>query len=109
MGQIEVREYVTEQGHNLYRSWVDRLDGSVQRRIYARVRRLANGNLGDDRHLGGGLHEAKMDFGPGYRLYYGYHLGKLILLLCGGDKSSQAKDIKTAQGYWKDHQEGGLP
>jgi putative addiction module killer protein len=68
---------------------------------------MGGGNFGKDRHLGGGLHEAKMDFGPGYRLYYGYRRGKLILLLCGGNKSNQARDIRAAGVYWRDYQEGG--
>jgi putative addiction module killer protein len=93
LSQIEIREYVTGQGRNLYRHWLAGLDGSVRQRVQARVRRMGGGNFGKDRHLGGSLHEAIMDFGPGYRLYYGYHLGKLVLLVSGGDKSTQEKDI----------------
>lgn len=104
---MEIKEYVTAQGRNVFRAWVDRLDKAVQVRVYARIRRMGGGNVGRDRHLGGGLHEAKLDFGPGYRLYYGQHQGQWILLLCGGDKSGQARDIKTAGAYWRDYLEGG--
>lgn len=107
MNLIEIREYLTPSGRNPFRVWVDALDMKTQERIYSRIRRLSQGNFGVNRHLGSGMHEAIFDFGPGYRLYYGYHLGKLVLLLCGGDKSSQSKDIETARGYWQQYQEGG--
>jgi putative addiction module killer protein len=107
LSQIEIKEYVTAQGHNLFRRWVDRLDKTVQERVYARIRRMAAGNFGKGRHLGGGMHEAIFDFGPGYRAYYGCHEGKMILLLCGGDKSNQAKDIQLAAAYWLDYKNGG--
>ena len=107
MNQIEIREYLTPGGRNLFRTWLHSLDKGVRGRVQMRVKRLGKGNFGQDRHLGGGLHETKMDFGPGYRLYYGYHLGKLILLLCGGDKATQSKDIEAARAYWLQYQEGG--
>lgn len=103
---MEIKEYVTASGRNLFRTWVDRLDKPVQVRIYTRIRRMQQGNFGKGRHLGGGMHEAIFDFGPGYRLYYGHHGSKLILLLCGGDKSDQNKDIQAATAYWQDYQGG---
>lgn len=106
LDQIEIREYVTASGRNLYRSWLGGLDKAMRQRVQARVSRMAFGNFGPGRHLGGSMHEAILDIGPGYRLYYGYRLGKLILLLGGGDKSSQSKDIKAAMAYWQDHQGG---
>jgi putative addiction module killer protein len=108
LNQIEIREYVTAQGRNLYRHWMDRLDQPVQKRVDARIRRMSAGNFGKGRHLGAGLYEAILDFGPGYRVYYGYHGNKVVILLCGGDKSMQDKDIKAAMAHWQDCQQGGL-
>jgi putative addiction module killer protein len=104
---MEIKEFVTARGRNLFRRWLVGLDRPIRERIQARVRRMGGGNVGKDRHLGGGLHEAKLDFGPGYRLYYGYRQSELILLLGGGDKSTQARDIALAGAHWRDYQAGG--
>jgi putative addiction module killer protein len=61
------------------------------------------GNLGNNRSLGGGVFELKISYGPGYRVYFAREKDRIILLLLGGDKSSQDKDIITAKGYWNDH------
>jgi putative addiction module killer protein len=66
------------------------------------------GNFGQNRHLDGGLCEAKLDFGPGYGVYYGIHGQTLVILLCGGDKGSQSQDIEYAQKHWADYL-GELP
>jgi putative addiction module killer protein len=65
--------------------------------------RLTEGLRGDWKRVGGGLGELRIDHGPGYRVYYGQQGKTLILLLCGGDKSTQAKDIERAHAYWKDY------
>lgn len=81
----------------VYRDWIDGLkDRAGRARVQVRVDRLAHGNPGQHRVLTNGVCELKVDFGPGYRVYYMEHRGVLIVLLAGGDKSSQAKDIKTA-------------
>ena len=77
----------------------------VQARIQGRVLRFENGNLGDHKNVGGGVWEARLDFGPGYRLYFGKDGAAVILLLAGGDKTSQSKDIAAAKHYWKDFRE----
>ena len=74
-------------------------------RILVRVDRLIHGNPGDHRNLQGGVSELKIDFGPGYRVYYTQRGEQLLLLLIGGDKSSQAKDIAKAQLLAKDFEE----
>jgi putative addiction module killer protein len=66
--------------------------------------RLQTGLLGDWDSVGEGVYELRIDFGPGYRVYFGQEGKLLILLLCGGDKSTQTKDIKRAHAYWKDYQ-----
>lgn len=68
-----------------------------------RIDRLSLGNLGDGKPVGSGVQELRIDFGPGYRVYIGQDGARLILLLCGGDKSSQAKDIQAAHAYWADY------
>ena len=71
-------------------------------RIDMRIRRLADGNPGDVRPVGKGASELRIDIGPGYRVYYATRGEELILLLAGGDKSTQARDIKTALALWDD-------
>ncbi len=81
----------------VYREWIDGLkDRAGRARVQVRVDRLAHGNPGQHRVLTSGICELKVDFGPGYRVYYTERRDVLIVLLAGGDKSSQAIDIKTA-------------
>jgi putative addiction module killer protein len=80
-----------------YRDWIDRLkDVGGRARILMRVDRLVHGNPGDHRNLAGGMSELRIDVGPGYRVYYAIRGIRLLLLLGGGDKSSQARDITKA-------------
>jgi len=81
----------------VYRDWINGLkDRATRARIQVRVDRLAHGNPGQHRHLTDGVSELKVDAGPGYRVYYTERNGELIVLLIGGDKSSQQQDIKAA-------------
>jgi putative addiction module killer protein len=81
----------------VYRDWIDSLkDLSGRARIQLRVDRLAHGNPGSSRTLTQGVRELKIDVGPGYRVYYTERGGELIILLAGGDKSTQQRDIETA-------------
>jgi putative addiction module killer protein len=81
----------------LYRDWIDSLrDRAGRARIQVRVDRLAHGNPGDHRLLGHGVSELKIDVGPGYRVYYTERGGELIVLLAGGDKSTQQDDTRQA-------------
>lgn len=81
----------------VYRDWINSLkDLAGRARIQVRVDRLIHGNPGKHRDLGGGVSELKIDFGPGYRVYYTERSGELIVLLAGGDKSTQQQDIKAA-------------
>jgi len=81
----------------VYRDWINGLkDRTIRARIQVRVRRLAHGNPGQHRNLTDGVSELKIDVGPGYRVYYTERNGELIVLLAGGDKSSQPQDIKAA-------------
>ena len=107
-----VREYQAEDGGRPFSTWLDRLrDGRARGRIVARIDRMKAGLFGDWRPVGGGVRELRIDYGPGYRVYYGEVGKKLIMLLRGGDKRTQASDIRRANGYWKDYKsrERALP
>ena len=81
----------------VYRDWINSLkDRAGRARVQVRVDRLVHGNPGQHRVLTDGVCELKVDFGPGYRVYYTERASVLIVLLAGGDKSSQQQDIKTA-------------
>jgi putative addiction module killer protein len=85
-----------------FRDWLDGLrDARAQARIAARLRLAEAGNLGDWRSVGGEISEMRVDFGPGYRLYFTRRQTLLIIMLAGGDKSSQTRDIKRAQRILK--------
>jgi putative addiction module killer protein len=80
-----------------FKHWVNRLsDRQARARILVRLERMAMGNLGDVKPVGEGVSEARITHGPGYRLYFVRRGDTVIVLLCGGDKSSQTTDIKTA-------------
>ena len=81
----------------IYRDWINSLkDRAGRSHIQVRIDRLANGNPGQHRRLGGGISELKINVGPGYRVYYMERGSELIILLAGGDKSTQSRDINTA-------------
>jgi putative addiction module killer protein len=82
--------------------WLESLDDSIRYRIKSRFARVSLVNLGEYKMLGDSLGELKFKFGSGYRIYFGEFDGEIILLLCGGDKASQKKDIKLAKEYLAD-------
>ena len=99
---LRMRVEMTE----VYRDWINSLKDRVGRaRVQVRVDRLVHGNPGQHRALTGGVCELKIDFGPGYRVYYTERKGVLIILLAGGNKSSQQTDIETALALAKGLQE----
>jgi putative addiction module killer protein len=101
---VEVRQYQTAEGMTPVAEWLEGLrDGATRARITARLDRVKAGLLGDWKSLSGGVCELRIDHGPGHRVYYGQESTALILLLCGGDKNTQAKDIERARAYWKDY------
>jgi putative addiction module killer protein len=103
---IEVRRFVTESGTDVVGRWLlDLNDERARAKINIRIARLALGNLGDCKSLGKGLFELRIDYGPGYRLYFARIDPAIVLLLCGGDKRRQSVDIDRAttllQNYHK--------
>jgi putative addiction module killer protein len=71
--------------------------------VRARLNRIRLGNFGDCKSVGGGVEELRIDFCPGYRIYFGHQGPVVVVLLCGGDKKTQARDIVTARKYWKEY------
>lgn len=107
---IEVKTYQDTAGCKPYADWLDSLtDNKTKARIVARVNRMAAGNFGDCKPLRDGVQELKIDFGPGYRVYLSKQGPVLVLLLCGGDKSDQGRDIERAVAYLKDWKQRGKP
>lgn len=93
--------YKTANGRMPFNEWLSGLkDRKTRAVIRTRLDRVAQGNLGHYKLLGDGVCELKISFGPGYRIYFGIHQD-LVIILCGGDKSSQKDDIKRAKNYWK--------
>ena len=102
--QKEIREYLTAEGRSPFANWLNVLrDTKARAKIRVRLDRLRLGNMGDCKSVGGGVHELRIDFGPGYRVYFGQDGNVVILLLCGGTKSTQSRDILTAGDYWQDY------
>jgi putative addiction module killer protein len=104
MAALEIRQYQTGDGRIAVADWLDNLrDRAARLRVLARMDRLTEGLRGDWKSLGGGIYELRVDYGPGYRVYYAQDGTLMILLLCGGTKRTQANDIEKARAYWKDY------
>lgn len=100
---IEVREYIDTRGRNRYRNWVAELEVGVRARIIAAVLRMGDGNFSAAKSAGAGVSELRMDFGPGYRVYFGKDGDRLVILLGGGSKRRQQSDIEAAQFLWAEY------
>jgi putative addiction module killer protein len=104
--QAQPRElliYENEQGKSPFLDWLDSLPDRLARaRIRKRLGRVELGNFGDYKSVGEGVYELRIDYGPGYRVYYGEVDSTIILLLCAGDKNTQVKDIGLAKQFWND-------
>lgn len=99
----ELVNYQTPDGSEPFAEWFTNMrDKRTQKRIAARLLRIEEGNFCDHASVGDGVWELKLFFSAGYRIYYAEE--GIVLLLCGGDKSSQPRDIERAKGYWKEYQ-----
>lgn len=100
----EIHLYVTREGKVPFSEWLRSLkDGRARAIIRARLIRIRLGNLGDCRSVGNGVFELRIDFGPGFRVYFGQEGNRTVILLWGGDKGSQEKDILKAKRHWSDY------
>ncbi len=102
----EIRYFLAEDGFSPFTLWLQALrDRKAHNKIEMRLKRVELGNLGDYKSVGDGVYELRIDFGPGYRIYFAQVGTTIILLLCGGDKSTQDKDIQQAQQYWRSYED----
>ena len=91
-------------GNEPFSDWLNRLrDAATRRRILQRLLRVESGHYGDYKPVGDGINELRLFFGPGYRIYFGEAGDKLVVLLSGGDKDSQGRDIQQAQCFWQEY------
>jgi len=100
---IELRQYVDTAGRNPFRRWFDGLDADAAARVQKSLARVAAGNISNVKSVGNGVCEVKMDFGPGYRVYFGHDGAKIIILLGGGSKKRMQRDIGEAHARWADY------
>ncbi len=104
--EIEIRRYLTETGRDVFGEWLGGLrDNRIRAKLVARIDRLAAGNFGDCKSLRRGLYELRINWGPGYRVYYAMLGRTCVVLLCGGEKRKQASDIQRALEYLSDYRE----
>ena len=101
----EIQNYLTVDGKSPFEEWLDSLrDTRARAKIKNRLKRVELGNLGDYRSVGAGAYELKIDYGPGYRVYFGQVGSIIVILLCGGEKSTQEQDILRAKEYWRNYE-----
>ena len=98
---IEVSYLEIAPGKSPYVEWEEDLDTTARGTARMRINRLRGGNFGDCKSVGDGVHELRIDLGPGYRIYFGKLKDTVVIILCAGEKRSQKRDIKQAKGYWE--------
>ncbi len=99
--KYRIQVYLQTNGKAPYDVWVATLDKPVRARINARIARFEDGHFGDHKQLGDGVFEARFFFNSGYRVYFAIHQNQVILLLTGGDKATQTKDVERAKEFFK--------
>lgn len=100
---IEVLEYIRNDGRCPFAEWFERLDHQAAAKVATALERMKAGNFGDHRSVGSGVWERRINFGPGYRIYFGRDGARLVILFGGGTKSRQSSDIKHAQSTWAEY------
>jgi len=102
---IQVLEYLDRNGRSLYAEWFDELDAGAAARVVSAVTRISFGNFSNVKGVGSGVFECRLDFGPGYRIYFGKDGEQLVILLAGGTKKRQQRDIRQAIARWQDYRQ----
>ena len=100
---MEVREYLDRRGRSPFAAWSDRLNREAAAKVAAALARIQQGNLSNAKGIAAGVYEYRIDFGPGYRIYFGKDGDTLVILVAGGSKKNQAADIETAKANWADY------
>jgi putative addiction module killer protein len=101
--EIEIREYLNDSGRSVFGRWFDGLNAVAAARVAVALTRLGQGNFSNVEGVGAGVHELKMDFGPGYRVYFGKDGERIVILLGGSAKKRQGAAIAAAQAAWAEY------
>ena len=99
----EAREYLDAKGISPYAKWFDRLNATAAVKVATAVHRMEQGNFSNVKGVGAGVYEYRIDFGPGYRIYFGKDGDRVVILLAGGTKKRQDADVTTAKAHWRDY------
>ncbi len=102
---LEIREYLDARGRSPFTAWLRTINVQAAAKVATALERISDGNLSNVKSVSRGVHEYKIRFGPGYRLYFGRDGEKLVVLLAGGTKKRQQSDILRAAALWKDYRE----
>lgn len=100
MTSFEIREYQDNKGYSPFTDWFNRLDAKAALKVNTYITRVGNGNFSNVKSLSNGISEIKINWASGYRVYFAKDGKKLIILLAGGTKKRQQKDIEVAKNYW---------
>lgn len=102
---LDVREYLDKSGHSPFAGWSDRLNREAAAKVATALARIQQGNFSNAKGVGSGVFEYKIDFGPGYRIYFGKDGEQVVILVGGGTKKRQQEDIAVALARWQDYQQ----
>ena len=105
LAMVEVREYLDTDGRSPFAAWSDRLNREAAAKVAAALARVQQGNFSNAKGVGGGVYEYRIEFGPGYRIYFGKDGDRLVILVGGGTKKRQQEDINTALVRWQDYKQ----
>jgi putative addiction module killer protein len=100
---VEIVEYLDAEGTSTFARWFDELDPQAAAKVTVALQRMRQGNLSNAKSVGAGVLEYRIDFGPGYRIYFGRGGKQIVVLLGGGTKRRQQRDIEMAQSRWADY------
>ena len=100
---LKLEEYIDDKGRSQFEIWFKRINAQAAVKVTTALVRLEGGNTSNVKSLGSGVYELKIDFGPGYRVYFGYDGPMVVILLAGGTKKRQDKDVEAAKKRWADY------